>query len=48
MFATDFSKAVSLLQFFFILASMVSYVMLVLSLLDSYLSFLLVPLEGCG
>ena len=40
IFSTDCSKAVPLLQFFFVCASVVSYVAFVLSLFVSHLSFI--------
>ena len=42
------SKAVPLLQFFFVCASMVSYVTFVLSLFCSSSLRRLMPQEGCG
>ena len=45
---TDYSKAVPLLQFFFVCTSVVSYVTFALSIFFPYFSFLLVPQGGCA
>ena len=44
---TDRSKAVHLLQFFFVITAVVSHVAFILYLFVPHLSFL-VPLEGCA